>query len=49
MKKTVFLLALLLAAVFILPADAATYEADGLFRLRYDETAYPLDDQTYDY
>ena len=49
MKKTAFLLALLLAAVFILPADAATYEADGLFRLRYDETAYTLDDQTYAY
>lgn len=49
MKKTAFLLALLLAAVFILPADAATYEAEGLFRLRYDEAAYTLDDQTYAY
>lgn len=49
MKRTAFLWALLLAAVFILPADAATYEAEGLFRLRYDEAAYTLDDQTYAY
>lgn len=49
MKRTAFLWALLLAVVFILPADAATYEAEGLFRLRYDEAAYTLDDQTYAY
>ena len=46
MKKTALVLALLLAAVAF-PAAAADYEADGLFRLRYDETTYTLDDQTY--
>lgn len=48
MKKRLFrFLSLIFALLLCLPAQAAEYRPNGVFRIEYDETKFTLDDTTY--